>query len=81
MSVRSTDFAGNQNETLNAAEIAWTDVPVDQVTSAVSLIAPVADSYSGELFFYASSIGGVSSVNPSLSAMAAAPGLLIGFLL
>ena len=62
VSVRSTDFAGNQNETLDAAEISWTDVPVDQVTSAVSLIAPVADSYSGELFFYASSIGGVSSV-------------------
>ena len=62
VSVRSTDFAGNQNETLDAAEIAWTDVPVDQVTSDVSLIAPVADSYSGELFFYASSIGGVSSV-------------------
>ena len=63
LSVRSTDAAGNLNESLNVVEITWTDTLVDGgVTSAVSLIAPVVGNYSGDLYFYANSTGGVSSV-------------------
>ena len=57
VSVRSTDSADNKNESLNVVEII-----IDNSAPEVSLVAPVAGNYSGELLFNASSEGGVSGV-------------------
>ena len=57
VSVRSTDFAGNENLSENLAEIV-----IDNSDPIVFLVAPAAGNYSGELLFNASSEGGVSKV-------------------
>ena len=57
LSVRSTDFAGNQNESLDVAGIV-----VDNTLPEVSLIAPVEGDFSGDLVFNASSSDDLSGV-------------------
>ena len=57
LSVRSTDFAGNQNESLDVAGIV-----VDNTLPVVSLIAPVEGDFKGNLVFNASSSDDLSGV-------------------
>ena len=57
LSVRSTDRAGNQNESLDVVEIV-----VDNTKPDVSLIVPVKGDFRGDVVFNASSSDGLSGV-------------------